>query len=311
MINLIQEKKINESSKLLTEYLAFLQNHQCLAPSTRRIHHNCVKAFLNKLNESAIPSKIRYLATNTIHDYIIQTATPLSRGKRWHLISSLRGFLRFLYFKGYSNHNLVLAVPSIKSFKLATIPRAISWDSVQKLLSIPDRTTPSGRRNYAVLQLLATYGVRIGQALNLQICDIKWDEKTIYIKPNKGGKPLCLPLQKDVTQAMLEYIRMDRNNAPFPQVFLTIKEPKRPLRSNNALRTSLKRYYKLAGIEAASGVSHPIRHAFATRLMEKEVPIKTIADLLGHRWIDTTFIYTKVDLRHLRLLARDWPEVQL
>lgn len=309
MINPIQEKKVDESSKLLTEYLAFLQNHQCVAQSTMGIRRNYVAAFLNTLKERATPSKIRNLAANTIHDYIIQTAGPFSRAKRKHLVSSLRSFLRFLHIRGYLNRNLLPAVPIIRTYKLATIPRGIPWDSVQKLLSMPDRTTPVGRRDYAVLQLLATYGVRIRQALNLRICDIKWEEKTIYFEPSKGGKPLRFPLQKDAAQAILEYIRMDRGNAPFPHVFLVIKEPKKPLSPKNKLGESLKRYYKLAGIESTAGVTHPIRHAFATRLMEQGVPIKTIADLLGHRCIDTTFIYTKVDLRHLRLLARDWPEV--
>ena len=309
MINPAQEKKIDESSKLLTEYLTFLQNHQCVAQSTMDIHRNYVIAFLDTLKERAAPSKIRTLAANTIHDYIIQTAKSFSRAKRKHLVSSLRSFLRFLHIRGYLNRNLVPAVPTIRTYKLASVPRGIPWDSVQKLLSMPDRTTPAGRRNYAVLQLLATYGVRIGQALNLRISDIKWEEKTIYFQPCKGGKPLCFPLQKDVAQALLEYLRMDRGNYPFPQVFLAIKGSKKPLSPNTVLGKSLKSYYKLAGVKSTGGTSHPIRHAFATRLMEQEVPIKTIADLLGHRRVSTTFIYTKVDLRHLRLLARDWPEV--
>ena len=126
---------------------------------------------------------------------------------------------------------------------------------------MPDRTTPIGRRDYAVLQLLAAYGVRIGQALKLRICDIKWEEKTIYFQASKGGKALSLPLQKDVAQALLEYLRMDRGNAPFPLVFLSINEPKRLLSPYNVLGTSLKRYYKLAGIESNAGTSRPIRHA--------------------------------------------------
>ena len=308
MINIIQEKKINESSKLFTEYLAFLQNHQSLAQTTIRRYRNYVKAFLDTLNNHATPSRIRNLTANKIHDYVIQTAKPFSRNKQKFLVSSLRSFLNFLHFRGYLNRNLVPAVPIIKTPKLASIPQAIPWDSVKELLSIPNRTTSTGRRDYAVLQLLATYGVRIRQALNLRICDIKWEEKTIYFQPCKGGNPLCFPLQKDVAQALLEYLRMDRGNTPVSQVFLTIKGPKRPLSLNNTLGRSLKPYYKLAGIEPIIGVSRPIRHAFAIRLMEQEVPIKTIADLLGHRCINTTFIYTKVDLRHLRLLARDWPK---
>lgn len=180
------------------------------------------------------------------------------------------------------------------------------------MLSAPDKNTRRGRRNYAILQLLATYGVRIGQALILRVSDIKWEEGLIDFQSSKRGKSLCFPLYKDVAQALLDYIRKDRRNAPYPQLFLTVKgHHQKPLSCNINLKPFLKTCHSLDTIKSAIGGWHSIRHAFATRLMEKEVPIKTIADLLGHRRINTTFIYTKVDLPHLRLLAREWPEVQL
>ena len=311
MIDLAQKKRIHLSSKLLTEYLTFLQEHQGIATSTVGARRHYVSAFLATLKERASPSRIRSLAANAIHDYIIETARSLSRPGQKQLASSLRSFLRFLHFRGYLNRNLAPAVPTIKTPRLARLPRAIPWDWVKKLLSAPDKRTRRGRRNYAILQLLATYGVRIGQALSLRTSDIKWEEGLIYFQPTKDGKPLCFPLQKGVAQALLDYIRKDRGNAPFPQLFLTVRgSQQRPLSVNINLKPLLKSCHKLADIKSAIGGWHSIRHAFATRLMEKEVPIKTIADLLGHRCINTTFIYTKVDLPHLRLLAREWPEVR-
>jgi len=298
------------SSELLAEYLIFLQDYQCISHATIEARRKAVVSFLSALKKRAVPSKIHSLAASTIHDYLIDAAKFLSHGSRTHLLSSIRSFLRFLYLRGYSAHDLVLAVPIIKTPILAHVPRAIPWDLVKKMLSAPNRKTRCGRRNYAILQLLATYGVRIGQALKLRVSDIKWEEELICFQPSKRGKPLCFPLQKDVTRALLDYIRRDRGNAPFPQLFLTVKgSQQRPLRVNINLKPFLKSCHKLKGIKLAVSGWHSIRHAFATRLMEKEVPIKTIADLLGHRHIDNTFIYTKVDLPHLRLLAREWPEV--
>lgn len=311
MVDPTQKKRVHSSSKLLAEYLTFLQDHQCIAPSTAGARRNYVSAFLATLKERASPSKIHSLAASVIHDYIIETARSLSRAEHKQLASSLRSFLKFLHFRGYLNRNLVPAVPTIKTPRLARLPRAIPWDWVKKLLSAPDKRTRRGRRNYAILQLLATYGVRIGQALSLRISDIKWEEGLIYFQSTKGGKPLCFPLQKGVAQALLDYIRKDRGNAPFPQVFLTVRgSQQRPLGVNINLKPLLKSCRNLDAIKSAIGGWHSIRHAFATRLMEKEIPIKTISDLLGHRCIDTTFIYTKVDLPHLRLLAREWPEVR-
>jgi len=297
-------------SKLLQEYVTFLQDHQCAAQSTIAIRRNHVSEFLAILKQDRAPSKIHHLQAHTIHDYIIKTARPIGRAKRKHLVSSLRSFLRVAHFRGYLNRNLVDAVPMIRTYKLASIPRGISWDSVKKLLLAPDRRTRAGRRDYAILQLLATYGIRIGQALSLRLGDIKWHEGMIHFQASKGGKPLCFPLQKQVASALLAYIRRDRDKASFPRVFLSVKgKLPRPLAENTKLWESLNRYYKLTGVESPGGVSHPIRHAFATRLMEQGSSIKTIADLLGHRSIATTFIYTKVDLHNLRSMAREWPEV--
>jgi integrase/recombinase XerD len=312
MFNRNRKMRIIISSELLTEYLAFLQEHQCVAPTTISSRRNDISTFLTALKERDITGEIGALTANAIHDYIVKMTRSLSRASRKQLVSSIRSFLRFLHFRGYLNRNLAMAVPTITTPRLAGLPRTIPWDWVKKLLSAPDKRTRRGRRNYAILQLLATYGVRIGQALSLRVRDIKWEERLIYFQPCKNGKPLCFPLQKDVAQAILDYIRKDRRNAPFPQLFLTVKgHHQKPLGCNINLKPFLRSCHKIDAIKSAIGGWHSIRHAFATRLMEQEVPIKTIADLLGHRCINTTFIYTKVDLPHLRLLAREWPEVSL
>lgn len=311
MIGVSKKNKPALPSKLLTEYLDFLQDHQCLGRSTINARRDHVATFLSVLKKRATPSKIPGLTASTIHDYIIEATKTLGRGSLKQLISAIRSFLRFLHFRGYLNRDLIPAVPTITTPKLASLPRAIPWDWVKKLLLIPDKRTRRGRRNYAILQLLATYGVRIGQVLSLRVSDIKWEEGLIYFQSSKRGNPLCFPLQKDVAQALLDYIRKDRRNAPFPQLFLTVKgHHQKPLSCNINLKPFLKSCHKFSGIKSKIRGWHSIRHAFATRLMEQEVPIKTIADLLGHRCINTTFIYTKVDLPHLRLLARDWPKVR-
>jgi len=303
-------KQPNKKSKLLKEYLGFLKENQCLSEATIAIRRIFVSKFLSEIADIATPSKLRRLSPEIIHDYIIKTCQILNRASKKHLTSSIRSFLRFSHIYGYLKNNLIEAVPVIVTRKLEGIPRKISWEDVKKLLTCPDRKTPQGRRDYAIILLCATYGVRIGQIRNLKLTDIKWREGIINFGSSKMGKALKFPLEKRVAKALLDYIKKDRKNEPFKEIFLTVKEPLRPLGKNNCLHSPFIRYFKQAKIDSKVIGSHLIRHAFATKLMEKKVPIKNISDLLGHKHIETTFIYTKVDIKNLRLLARKWPEVE-
>ena len=294
---------------ILGRYLDFLKITQGLADATlvlRRLH---VKPFLHSLEVGGALSDLRSLAPSTVHDYIIATSKPLTRASRKHLVSGLRSFLRFAQANGLLERPLVDAVPIVLTRKLDRLPQTIPWEDVQKLLTMPDRTTLTGKRDYAILRLVATYGVRIGQAIHLRLRDIDWPRELIYFPAEKGCKTLSFPILPEVAEALLSYLR-ERGEAPgIEEIFLTVRGPQRPLGVNNHLGSALKSYYHRAGLRATRCGAHPIRHAFATRLMEHGTPLKDIADLLGHRSIETTFLYTKVDLEQLRMLAAEWPEV--
>lgn len=301
-------KKVKQS-KLLIEYLDFLRNYQCSSEATIVIRRNFVKLFLIYLKDIGRPSNLFRLSAKMIHDYIIITARPLHRASKKHLTSSIRSFLRFAYIKGYLKRDLKEAVPIIATRKLDHLPQGISWDNVQKILTIPDRNTQAGRRDFAVILLLVNYGVRIGQVTTLKLKDIHWREGVICFPASKHSNPLRLPLHKEVASALLAYIKKDRGKAEFEEVFLTLRGPQRPLCQHHHYYTNIQKYYVKAGIDLSSKGTKVIRHAFATRLVNQNTPIKTISDLLGHRYIDTTFIYTKVDVTTLRQLVRNWPGV--
>ena len=298
------------AESILGRYLEFLKTTQGLADATlvlRRLH---VQPFLRSLQVSGVLPDLRGLAPSTVHDYIIDTSKPLTRASRKHLVSGLRSFLRFAYANGLLESPLVDAVPIILTRKLDRLPQTIPWEDVQKLLTMPDQTTLTGKRDYAVLRLIAAYGVRIGQAIHLRRRDIDWSLELINFPAEKGGKALSFPILPEVAEALLSYLR-ERGEAPgIDEVFLTVRGTQRPLGVNNHLGSALKSYYRRAGLRTTRCGAHPIRHAFATRLMEQGTPLKDIADLLGHRSIETTFLYTKVDLERLRRLAADWPEVK-
>jgi integrase/recombinase XerD len=298
------------AESILGDYLSFLKTTQGLADATlvlRRLH---VAPFLRSLETTGVLSDLRELSPSIVHDYIIATSKPLTRASRKHLVSGLRSFLRFAHANDLLERPLVDAVPVILTRKLDRLPQTIPWEDVQKLLAMPDRATLTGKRDYAILRLVAAYGLRIGQAIHLRARDIDWRQELIHFPAEKGGKALSFPVLPEVAEALLNYLR-ERGEAPgIEEVFLTVRGKQRPLGVNNHLGTTLRSYYRRAGLRTTRCGAHPIRHAFATRLMESGTPLKDIADLLGHRSIETTFLYTKVDLERLRRLAVEWPEVK-
>jgi len=302
-------KKIYPENELLNEYLSFLRDYQCLTEATIVIRRNFVTAFLLKQGVN-LSSQLHLLSAKTIHDHIIEVAPSLHRASKKHLTSSIRSFLRFAYIKGYLINNLVEVVPVITTRKLELLPESITWEDIQKLLTMPDKNTPAGRRDLAVMMLCIHYGVRIGQVTTLKLSDIHWKDGFICFAGCKWSNSLRLPLLEDVAVALLDYIKMDRKNPDFEEVFLTLRGKQRPLSEHNHYAANLQKYYVKAGISSKFKGTRHFRHAFATRLLSQKVSIKTIADLLGHRHIETTFIYTKVDIDQLRTLAREWPEDQ-
>jgi integrase/recombinase XerD len=306
----MRSNKATPETKLLKEYLEFLRHYQCSAEATVVIRKMFISPFLLKLGKTARPSKLHLLTARKIHDYIISTAGPLHRASKKHLSSSMRSFLRFAYIKGYLKYDLVEAVPVITTRKLDHLPESTPWESIQKLLTMPNRGTPAGRRDYAVMLLCIHYGLRIGQVMSLKLSDIHWQDGCIYFPACKQSNALRLPLHKEVVEALLDYIKSDRQNPNFKEVFLTIRGKQRPLSRHNHYYANIRKYYLKAGITSKSQGTRQLRHAFATRLLRQKVSIKAIADLLGHRHIETTFIYTKVDFDQLRTLAREWPEVE-
>jgi integrase len=222
--------------------------------------------------------------------------------------SALRTFLRFCLHSGYIERSLEHAVPTLRTYKLATVPRGLSDTQVQQVLRCINRSTHVGQRDYAILLLLYTYGVRGGQVRALRLEDIDWAQNQILFKALKHGKDSHLPLTPEVGESLLDYLQNSRPSFPHPHVFLTCRAPYRPFHHSNSLSAIVSRYIRAAGIEIPSKGAHAFRHCFATRMLQKDHSLKAIADVLGHRYIGTTFIYTKVEFNALKQVPLEWPE---
>jgi integrase len=219
---------------------------------------------------------------------------------------SLSAFWRWLDLRGHGTRHLIGALPLRRQYRLADVPCALGWDQVQQLLAAVDRGEINGRRNYAMLLLAATYGLRSCEIRALRLDDIHWDDHEITIFSPKTGRRRKLPLTQPVGEALLEYLREDRPAAHHRQIFLCSRAPHGPLHSK--IDRWLSRCFDKVGIKAPRRGFHTMRHSLAVHLLRSGETLKSIADVLGHRSTETTFIYTKLQVADLRTVALD-PEV--
>ena len=290
---------------LLEAYLAWMRDHQYTAESTLKPRRRWVQRFLQWLGTQATVEGTAHLTADDVETFFIAHGRDMGHASRGAIQAALRTFLRFCWHEGHIRHRLDRAVPTLRTYKLARVPRGLDEDHAQAMLQSVDRNTAVGRRDYAILQLLHTYGVRGGQVRALRLGDIRWAKDEILFRATKNGKDSLLPLTQEVGKGILDYLRNARPQCRFSEVFLTCRAPCRPLRD---LYQIVLRRMLAAGIDTPCGGSHAFRHAFASRMVADGHPFKAVADVLGHRCLSTTFIYTKIDFNALKRVALPWPE---
>lgn len=296
---------------LADEYAEFLRHHRGLAGSTIYNLLRHVEPFLLHLDALADATALQRATPGRVREFVAERAASVPRATKRGVCSSVRGFLRFASMRGYVAPDLVDAVPKIRVYSQASLPRGLRTQDVEKILATVDRETSIGKRDYAVLLLLATYGLRIGEVVRLRLDDIDWRRDRITFPHRKAGGPLVLPLIEEVGEAIITYLREARPTSAHPEVFLCASGQPRPLESAHCcgMRERIQGYMARAGVSGRIAVPHAFRHSLASRLLEKDEPLEVIAGLLGHGSLWSTFTYAKVDFEHLREVALDLPEV--
>jgi site-specific recombinase XerD len=189
---------------------------------------------------------------------------------------------------------------------MTSIPRAIPAHSVRQLLASIRRRTAMGRRDYAIVLLLARLGLRAGEVASLDLDDIDWDAGRVTVR-GKGGQRTALPLPADVGGAIAMYLRHGRPRSTSRRVFLRAKAPIRGFLGQSAIGSLVRHALARAGVKAPTQGAHQFRHALATQMLRHGASLAEIGEVLRHRSAETTKIYTKVDLGTLRTLALPWP----
>ncbi len=289
---------------LLTRYNTHLRDVRGLALVTRKAYLNGACGLLTWFHKQHENRPLSEICGADILNYIME-ATEQPNGQVWrrHLCSYTRIFLRYLHWEGITDIALDRIVPKMPYRRLSTIPRHLPWEQVRALIDGIDTSYPQGMRDKAILLLTATLGLRTGEVLRLQFNHISWRNAEIRLPQTKSSKERILPLPKEVGEAIADYALHGRPPHDSPYVFLRHRAPQTPLTSAGAICSIIIRRLKQVGIEAPSNGAHMLRHSLATRMINVGVPIGEIADILGHASIDTTAIYTKVDITSLAAVA--------
>ena len=303
----------NPRQDLLDHYYTYLSKYRDLAIETIGRHRVYTQGFLEWLAYDSEPDKLNNLTLESVQKFVFYYGKGHGARSRAWMHYALRSFLDFCYANEYVVRDLSPAIPSVRRVKLSHVPFGIDQKNIIKLLQSIDQTTPADIRDYTIILLLATYGVRGVQIRKLKLEHILWQKSQINFPPAKGGKQIIQPLTDDAGNALLRYLQDGRPHpTSYTQVFLTLKNPSHPLNDSGSLSSIVARRLRNAMISMpndASHGSHIFRHGFATRMINHNQSIKTIADMLGHRSLNSTFIYTKVDFQTLQNIPLEWPEV--
>lgn len=224
--------------------------------------------------------------------------------------TALRSFFRFLRAKGLCDERLEAAIPAVAHWRLSTLPRYLRDEQLERVLSSFDLCTPCGQRDRAIVWCLATLGLRPGEVADLRLDDIDWRNGTIQLPTRKTGRGAVLPLPREAGRAIVAYLHGQRPTTNERRVFVKHLGPHRgePI-SSTAVSEVVARALRRAEIEAPLAGAYVFRHTVASRMVRRGCSLKEVADFLGHRCLDTTAIYAKLDLPALREVALPWPEV--
>lgn len=292
--------------RILRGYEDHLHGVCGLAGSTIRYRLRDAREVLDQFEVGRV-SQMRSWVPSKIADYVATAGRRCKPSSGQVLASSIRSFLRFLLLHGLIRRDLAAAVPSFANWRLAALPAVVDRSELEKLLSATDATTFIGMRDRGVLLCMTDLGLRASDVAAITTDGFDATTGILRIKHPKDRRVAELPMTKRLTKGLEHYLRRGRPRCPAPQLFVSHRAPVgRPLKPMGILGVVL-RCAARAGLGESIRGTHVIRHSVASSLINAGASIKQIADLLGHRTIDTTAIYAKVDLRSLKRVAMPWP----
>lgn len=284
---------------LVSRYRAYLETERGLAAGTVRYCTDQARGFL-----TGRADRLAALSAAEVSGFVADECRRRSTGSAKIMVTALRSLLRFLAVEGLAAPGLHDAVPAVAGWRGGGLPRALPDEQVAALLASCDRDTATGRRDFAVLTLLARLGLRACEAAALELGDIDWRAGTVTVR-GKGRRDERLPLPADVGEALACYLRDGRPaGGGSRSVFLLSRAPGGGM-SDSAVKCVVRRACLRAGLPEAG--AHRLRHSAAAGMLRAGAPLAEIGQVLRHRSMSTTAIYAKVDHGTLAQLAMPWP----
>jgi integrase/recombinase XerD len=287
-------------------YDVYLRDVNGLAPATRLYCRRYAREFLRSVFGIG-PIRWSRLRVEHVRSFIAgygrsgRTASAQVAG------GALRSLLRWLQFHGRIGAASLAAIPRFPRWRLATLPSILTDQQLAAILASFDQATAVGRRDYAMAVCLIDLGLRVGDLADLLLIDVDFVNGTLRLGAGKPRRERALPLTDRVRRAIHDYVRRDRPPTSDQHLFLRHRLPVGTGVSREVIRAVIRRAYAtVPGCEHLTG-THILRHSAASRLLRAGADLKRIADILGHRSIDTTAIYTKIDEDNLATVAMPWP----
>lgn len=294
--------KLNENHLLLhTQYTEQLNNSD-LSKSTIGHYTSISKIFLDFLNQRGFMNT-ENITTGLINDYL-RTLAGYSYKTVEQNICGLRHFLRYLHLEGLIKQDLASNIHMPNISKQANIPSIWTEEELRKLLDVIDRNSPIGKRDYAMILIACTLGLRVTDIKYLRVRNIDWNTKQLSIVQSKTHKQLTLPIPDAVGWAIIDYLKNGRPKYYESDIiFVKHMPPFDPISDGDHLSGRILHYMGKAGIRRDrnkhSGF-HSLRHSLGSMLLEMETPLPVISTIMGHSDIDVTGIYLKTDLLKLK-----------
>ena len=294
----------NPRDAFLERFADFLDQERGLSVSSITLR----RGIANKLADHCFgvdPMDWSRIEASQILSFVRKEVRRTKTGAR-NTTTAVRSLLKYLHLSGLMTKDLAGVVPSVASWSLAGVPKGLSRDQVDRMLKSCDRNTLVGRRDYAILLLLARLGLRAGEVARLELNDIDWKSGLISLV-GKGEQLSQLPLPDDVGKAIAAYLRFDRPPSSCRRIFIRIPAPHVGLTGSKGVGPLVKRALERSGVESHGKGAHQLRHGLATEMLRSGASLAEIGEVLRHQDLRSTSIYAKVDVNALRTLAQAWP----
>ncbi len=295
--------------RVLAEFAVYLLDTRGVAPATCENNTRYARRFL-EARYGAGDVDLRQLGAKDLIGFILEQSRACTPGTAALMRGALRSFLRFAHLQGLRDGALAAAVPKVAHWRRARLPRSLSDEQLARLLAAFDRSTATGQRDHAMVSCLTSMGLRAGDVAALRLDDLDWRAGTVRVGRGKERRASVLPLPTRVGRAMVAYLRHGRPRTADRHVFVRHQLPVgRPLTSG-AVTAAVGQAFVRAQLAGTCKGAHVLRHTAATRMVRGGASLKEVADVLRHRSLETTMIYTKVDLPALAEVAMPWPAVR-